>query len=249
MAGNIFQRRGPSGEELHVWRDPIVILEADLQAQLPVLQELRALSDEARVQIAASGLPTLGIQAQPDLESLDDFLDTEIDRIRDVLDYFNDYSVVTAEIPTAFEGAWYTPEAVESFTDDDGNVAANAIDDNLGTFWQSVSSGPRQITVRLRDYRKRMERIRLRVPSAGMREELQDVTIRIATMLPALDLPQNIVDTGVDFDYAGNAWVEHTFSTPVYARYLRLETAGSSQGDPIRIREMDIWVGVQPHNV
>lgn len=242
--------------ELHQFREPIVTLKTDLETDLPVLQEIQGLSDELRTAIGAGGIGGL-IPPQSDLQALDDYLSDEVDRIRDQLDYFDSDHENRTENLTVRDGAWYLPEALEApLPDDDGtNVVANAIDnDGSGpntplnsSYWMSTINGTRVLIVRLRGYRKRVEGIRLRTNNGDTRAQLQNVTIKAAASLARIDDAENLVARGVNFDGA-SAWTEYSF-VKARCRYLKLEIPSSNHSNPdhIRIRTLQVRVGITPH--
>lgn len=242
-----------SNGDLAVWTDPQIVSQSELQTNLPVFQELRALSDEARTQLAISGMTSIGVPSFGSLQELDDWLDDEIDRILDVLDYF-DYTTSPETISAVFQGAWFTPEFVESASHEEvGNPKENAIDGDFGNWWQSDQSGTRSIVFRLRSYSKKLEKIRLRSPVTDLRTQLQGVTIKASKALGMIDDPGNVLETDVDFTYIDNVWLEHTLATiKSNARYIKLEVASSlfvASPEQVRIRGIEAWVGIINHAV
>lgn len=240
-------------DTLSVYADPAVEEQADLQAALPPLQEIQGLSDATRALIAASGIPSLQIPGQPDLASFDAALDDEIDRIRDVLDYFS-YDTGQETFGNVAQGAWYTPDAIESVSHENvGEEATLAIDDDFSTWWQSDDgSSTREIIFKLRDYPKKIERIRVRAPVTDLRAQIQGVTIKASKALAMIDDPDNTLDAGVNFTYIDNIWLEHTLAAvKANARYIKLEiTQSLFVADPaqVRIREIEVRVGTRFHN-
>lgn len=250
------------GVDLQVWKDPQVVTRESLEDERDALLNIQGLSDELREIIAANGLSSIGLPSfigvpEP-LTSFDQYIEDELDRLRDVLDYFEyesgqaDFSIRT--------GDWFLPEAVESFTDDNGSdVVTNAIDAANGgdpdpndpensTFWQSEISGTRQITFRLRDYSKRVEGIRLRTNNGDTRSQLQDLTVRASNALGMIDDPGNIMVSGVNVNDA-RGWFEINF-TKHKCRYIKIEAATSNFGTPdvLRIRSMQVRVGITNHD-
>lgn len=249
MAKLWYQLGGPG--QINVYSDPQVLNQANLQTELATFQAIQGLDDQFRTWIASSGLAAAGIPGGfPDLQSFDDFLDDEVDRLADVLDYF-DYEARQESI-TVRDGDWFVPEAVESVSDEfNENVAARSIDGDNATWWQSNATGERSIVYRVRSYRKRMSEIRLRISGAGEgRTQLQGLTVRASAALGQIDAPGNVMASGVDLSHDGDAWLEVAFASPKRARFIKLETSGSlhSNPDQVRIREIQVRVGVTNHD-
>ena len=121
------------------------------------------------------------------------------------------------------------------------------IDGDNQTYWQSPTSGVRSIIFQVRDYPKRLEGIRLRTPQADDRSQIQDVTIKAARNLATIDEAGNIVASGVDFTYVDSAWSEYAFVAN-RKRYLKLEFATSIAGNNVRIRSLEVRVGVTTYD-
>lgn len=218
MAKLFYQLGGPG--LLNVFEDPQVEDQAALQTLLPKLQEIQALSDELRADIAFNGIPSLNLSGAPDLATFDDLLTDEVERVQDILDYF-DYDT-RAESLTVRDGAWITPEAVESVSHEEtGNEATLSIDNDFGSWWQSNDSGVRTIVYRVRGYRKRITGFRVRVPTpADLRSQLQNVTVSAAAARSQINEPSNVLETGINIVELGSAWVEHTLAQAKRARFL-----------------------------
>lgn len=262
------------GLTLAQYCDAQQVQRADLETERDQLLEVASWSDTTRTLIAQNGLPSIGLPnfvGQPDpLAAFDTYIDAELDRIRDILDYF-DYEKDAPPIGNVVSGDWFLPEAVESFTDETvGGEAANAIDAVNGgdpdpndpesrTYWQSESSGTRQITVRLRSYTKRVEGIRLRTNNGDLRAALQGLTVRASNALAMIDDPDNIQRSGINIDglpasRAGtpktNPWTEINF-VKAKCRYIKLEMTGGlrvASLDTVRIRSLQVRVGVTNHD-
>ena len=234
----------------------------DMITQLAAFRQVRAFDDATRTKLALGAPGFFIAQGQfPDLASLDQHLDDEIERLANILDY-EVYTTTPFTINGVADLGYFLPEAIESFTDDNGSdVVANAIDavnggdpdpndPEVSTFWQSEISGVREITFRLRDYNKRLEGIRLRVNASDARASLQDVTIRASQSLAMIDDPGNLMTTGgpVAFNNAGASNVDFLFpGGPKFnARYIKLEMSQSahSNADELRIRSIQAIVGV-----
>lgn len=248
MAKKFYERTG-GGTAMNIWTDPDVWQQAEFQDQLPVLQDIRALTDEARTYVALTGIPSLGIPPTADLVSFDDILDDEIDRLLDILDYFN-YDGKDETI-TVRDGAWVTPIALESVSDENvGEEGIHAIDQDNAAWWQSDAAGLRSIVFRVRDYRKMVVGLRLRTTAGDERTQLQGVSVSASQALGMIDDPSNVIETGIDFVYAGNAWMEHILASKKRGRYLKLDCSLSlhTTPDQIRIREIEVRVGITNHD-
>lgn len=247
MAKLFYQNAGAGF--LNVYEDPLLEDEAALTALLPQLQEVQALSDSLRGVIAQGGIPQLGLASAGSLEAFDDALVDEIERVQDILDYFSYETRV--ENLTVRDGLWITPVALESVSDENvGEEGVLAVDQDFGTWWQSDASGLRSIVFRVRDHRKMVEGLRLRCPSTDERCQLQGVTVRGAAALALIDDPGNVLDTNVDFTYAGNIWIEHTLAQKKRLRYLKLDVSQSLESsgtDSLRIREIEVRAGITNH--
>lgn len=219
---------------LTVIRDRSEFTQADDLERLSVITDLQNATQAVREYIAG-GPGALG--------EFDAKLETEEQELRDRLDYY-DYSNEQIQI-TVKDGAWFTPEAVESVSDEKvGNEAVLAIDGDNQTYWQSDNAGTRTIIFRLRHYRKKVEKIRFRTNTSDGRSHLQGVTIRMSGGLGQIDNPQNEIATGLNLDGAAS-WFEHTLASPKSnVRYIKIECATSMHTNPdqLRIRELAAWV-------
>ena len=224
--------------ELAVVRDKFVYTKAADQARLDVITDLQALPDATRTVLAPGG----------DLADYDKMLEDEEYVIRDRLDYY-DYD--TRQISrTVADGQWFTPDSVESVCGETApNVAARMIDGDDATFWRHAVDEPHVLTFKLRDYPKKIERIRLRYGAGeSARERLNDITIKAAKGLANLD--NNVLESGINLVYptgAGLTWVEHTLAAKkLKARYIRLEIGNTDNGsNQAQIREFQIWVSTR----
>lgn len=238
------------GTELHIEDDAQVIVLSDLQGQLTAFQTIASLDDQTRTWIATSGLASAGVPGGfPDLGSFDEFIEDEVDRLRDILDY---PSYETAQVSkTVLDGAWQTPVAIESASHEEvGSEATQAIDGEFDQWWQSNTSGVRTLVVKLRDYKKRYSKLRLRILGGDDRTKLQDVTLKMSVALVMIDEPQSIIAQNVDFDHQGAAWTEFVFPNKKNGKYLKLEMATSlhSNPDELRIRELELFATITNHD-
>lgn len=237
------------GLDMRVFKDPQIVSREDIEQQIAGFLVFRTLSDDARTLLASGGIPGAGIQGGwPDLASFDSYMDDELDRLRDILDYF-DYEAGDAGLVVR-TADWFTPIAVESVSDENvGEEGVLTIDEDNTTWWGSDLAGTRSIVWEVRGYKKKLLGLRLRTTSGDDRTRLQGVTIRGSQAIGMIDEPQNEIATGVDFAYDGNVWMEYTFPSPKLARYLKLEfdTSAHSSPDEIRIREIEVRVGIINH--
>lgn len=257
----LFYQLGGAGV-LNVYDDPQVLQQTDLEDQRDALVEIQGLSDELRGFLAQGGIPGLGIPGGfPDLATFDAAVDDDVDRLKDILEYFN-YESGSANL-TVRTGDWFTPEAVEvplpdftgvGFEPDKAIdvIGGDPDDPDHSTWWQSEINGTREIIFRIRDFPKKIEGIRLRVSNSGEgRSQLQNVTIKAAGSIANLDNVGNTFATDVDFTWAGSNWIEHTFASAAFSkRYIKLEVATSlhSNTDHVRIRSIQARVGITNHD-
>lgn len=219
--------------ELKLWADPDTFVEADLEAELSELLELQALSEEARELTGCSEL------------TRDDFdiqIQDRIDIVRDILDFFG-YDNKTLNI-TAKDGAWFLPVAVENSCGEElGREAGFAIDGEVNTFWQHEDNETHEIDFKIRDYRKRVEKIRI-YRGVNARSALNNLDIYIANSVGGLNDPENLHATGVSIS-TDDAWNEIILSSKGRGKYLRLTGFGSANAvNEVRIREIQVWVTI-----
>ena len=250
MAKRLWEKAA-GGSEIHATNDPQVLIVADLQAQLGPLQEVQGLSDALRLLFVKAGVPGLGIGAASDLESFDDALDKRVDTLLDLIDYAQ-YST-RIESLTVFDGAWFSPQAIESVSGENvGEEAARAVDGDNGTWWQS-DTGPHAITFHVRDHKKQLSRIRLRISNVNEdRTKLQGVTLRGSVSIGKIDDPGNVIASGINFAHDGDAWMEFDILAPDRKpiRYIKLDgfTSLHSDTDVVRIREFEAFVITRNHD-
>ena len=233
-----------SGTKLTVSRDRFEFTQAADNSRLSVITEIQGLSTAARTALAPGA----------DLAAFDAKLEAEEWDIRDRLDYYN-YTNRTENL-TVRDGAWFSPEAIESFSNEHAtNVAANSIDGNNNTIWQSFQNGGHFAVYRLRSYPKKITRVRFRYGSAEpARERLNNLTIKAARDISQIDEASNILESGLNISWPtpGGVWVEHTLSTfKSNARYIKLETDDTddtSQPNALQIREFEVFVATRQIN-
>lgn len=242
MPKNFYQRDGGDPTNIIVWSDPSNEDTDELGGDsLTALQQLQTLGDESLVLIASGGIPGL-VPAQGSLDALKDWLDDEIDRRLDVLDYPT-YGVKQETIGNVFDGAWWAPEAVEAFSSETPTFeAALAIDGVNSTGWRPLTA-PASITFRLRTYRKNVESIRLWIPNNTLVTELQGLTIRAAQSLSQIDAPGNVVASDLDLSHDGSAWQTIPWDFKKRCRYIKLDIDGSNNiANTIAVRSIEARV-------
>lgn len=223
----------PVGIDIKLWSDPRIFEMAVLEAEVVDLDFLIAQDDPVRLRLGqCKGFQTL--------EEYDDYLDSEWGMRRDLIDFF-DYDTKVVNI-TSKNGAWFLPIGVESFCGEEvGREAIYAIDGSQSTFWQHEDNEAHEIIFKLRDYKKRVEKIRI-YRGSNARSALNNLDIYVANSIGGLDDPQNlaIADASIDID---DDWNEIVFSTKQRGRYIRLTGFGSeNNSNESRIRELEAWV-------
>ena len=230
-----FYRPKEAGTKLDLYIDPAEYSEAQDQLDLALVEEIQASSDPIREQLAvANGFANVG--------DYDAWLEDQIDELKDRLDYYS-YENRDEVIPVR-DGDWFTPEAVEAVCGEEtgsGWVAANMIDDDTQTWWQHNDDEPHEVTLRLRDYRKRVSKIRIRRGN-NVRSQLNNLDVRAAMTIANLDNPESLRATGVELTVAQD-WNEIDFTSPRNCKYIRLTGFGSAQADDeARIRRIEARV-------
>lgn len=228
-----------AGEGLRLYIDPQEFDRASDQAALAAIQEVEAASDNIRAEIGlCRGFGTL--------EDFDAKLEKDRWDLLDRLDYY-DYDN-RRESFNVRDGAWFTPEAVESFCGEEaGNEAALTIDGVNNTDWRHDVDERHSITFRLRGYPKKVSKLRLRYgASEPVREQLQNLDIRISRGLANIDDPVNLREQRLNPVWpvgAGATWVEIVLSSKVVqARYIKLEFDTAHGGNQAQMREIGVWV-------
>ncbi len=113
----------PVSGDLKLWSDPTVFVKTDLQDELAAIEDVQALNDNARTFLAGPG----------GLVAYEESLEIMRERLENLIDFF-DYSNTVLELDIK-DGAWFTPDLVESVLGEDpGNEAVNSIDGNPATF-------------------------------------------------------------------------------------------------------------------
>lgn len=231
---NRWEPRG-GGTQLQTLSEATLYDEAADTARLADVTAIQALTTAERTAVASlQGLT---------LAAYDTLLEGEEWVLRDRLDYYA-YDNKTVNVR---DGAWFTPEAVESFSGEHvTNVATNSIDGNNTTIWQDFTTATHQITYRLRGYPKRIERVRFRYGTAEpARERLTNLVIKASRDLSQIDAPNNTLDTGVNptWPAGGGVDVEHVLATAKSnARYVKLEFDTEDASNNAQVREFSVWV-------
>lgn len=236
MAKRFYQPFG-GGDQLRLYIDPEEYSEANDQAALAEIQEIEALSDNVRAQLGlCNGFGNLA--------DYDEHLEEKRFEIEDRLDYYS-YDNRT-ETLNVRDGAWFSPEAIESFCGEDGSdPAANSIDGNNSSVWRHSANERHSIVYRLRSYPKKITRVRFRFNvSLPVIEQMVNLDIRAAKALSQIDEPRNLLEQGLNIDWGlVGGWVEHTLATPKFnARYIKLEFDTNQVNGHGQIREFEVRV-------
>jgi len=208
--------------------------------RLNALQAIEALPDVQREAL----LQDFGVGS---LDELDEQLEEETGALLDRLDWY-DYLTKSVSYD-AVEGDWFSPIEIQSVCGEaGGNVAANAIDGNDATFWRHNLDHQHVIIFKLRDYPKKITKIRFRYDTSEPAEErLNDMDVHAARAIPKIDTPKNILETGINIAWptgAGTTWVEHTLAkAKPEARFVKLVINGTDHiNNRAQIREFEVWV-------
>ncbi len=208
--------------------------------RLGVVNELQGLSVTARTQIA----PPLG---HISIEAFDAALQDEQWEIQDRLDYYSLYSNRTQNF-TVRDGAWFTPDSVDSFCGESGvNVVGNSIDGLNSTFWRHSVNERHSLIYLLRGYTKKISKIRFRYNSTEpVTEQLSNLDVHAAKNLVNIDDAENILETGINITWPvgqGSVFVEHTLAQKKNkARYIKLLSDTAHALNTIQIREFAVFV-------
>ena len=183
----------------------------------------------------------------PNLASYDDYIQDQIDEIKDRVDYY-DYDTKVTNI-TNHTGSWFSPIAIESVLSEDvGNEAVNAIDGNNATFFRDSINQQHIIIFELRDYAKKISKIRFRYGAGeSARERLNNMDVHASKAVVNIDDANNILETGINITWpvaAGEVWVEHTLASKKNkAKFIKLVIDDTDNGNnQAQIREFEVWV-------
>lgn len=231
--------RNVAGEELGLLDDPTIFIRVDDVAELANIVEIQSATDNVRAYIAS-------ILNAESLEEYDAFLEGEFDKLSDRIDY---YSYDTAiQNTTYYQGAWFSPDSIQSVLGEDvGNEAVNAIDGNTTTFWRDSTNHQHVIIFKLRDYPKKISKIRFFYAVAEpARERLNNMDVHASAGIGNIDEPENILETGINIAWPtpGGVFVEHTLANKKpRARYIKLVIDDTDNGNnQAQIREFEVWV-------
>ncbi len=222
----------PVSGDLKLWSDPATFVRADLEDELAAIEEIMALSDDARAILAGSeGL----------LAAYDQRLEDIKERLANLIDFF-DYSNTPVTLNVK-DGAWYTPVAVQSFCGEDiGQEAILTIDGQTNTYWQHDVDEQHNIVWQLRDYTKRIAKLEVRVGGSG-RNLLTGLDVYIANTIDGLASTGNRVIEGGSL-VVPNSWEELSWGpSKANGQYIRFADFQSQHANNyVRIQEIRAWV-------
>lgn len=228
------------GVDLDLLTDPERFNKTIDTDRLSVITELQGLSVTARTQIA----PPLG---HTDLAGFDAALQDEQWGIQDRLDYYSLYSNRTQNF-TVRDGAWFTPDSVNSFCGETGgNVVGNSIDGSNSTFWRHSVDERHSVIYQLRGYPKKISKIRFRYNSTEpVTEQLSNMDVHAAKNVANIDDAENILETGINITWPvgqGSIFVEHTLALKkANARFVKLLFDTAHATNTSQIREFAVFV-------
>lgn len=228
-----------SNTELLTKTDGSLFKKVDDDARILVIDDFQALGTATRTALAEA----LGYA---DLATFDAALEAEEWEILDRLDYYSTYDTRTDNLTVA-DGAWFTPEAVESFCGEEtGEEATLSVDGVNTTFWSHVQDHQHSIVYRLRGYPKKISKIRIRYGGSAAVERLNNMDVHASTGLANIDDAASILETGINLTWpAGPAvWVEHTLAKKsLKARYVKLVVDDTDNvNNTLQMREFAVWV-------
>lgn len=227
------------GDDLNLFVDPESFNQTIDTNRLAVITEFQNLSDIARLELA-------GDAGEP-LSVYDEMLEEEEWELRDRLDYYDLYSNRVENV-TVRDGAWFTPDAVESFCGEDvGEEAVQSIDGVNSTKWKHTADERHSIIYLLRSYPKKISKIRFRYNATEpVTEQLANVDVHAAKNLAKIDDAENILETGINITWPigqGAIWVEHTLANKkANARYIKLLMDTAHASNTLQMREFAVWV-------
>lgn len=227
-----------AGTDLGIFDDPPIYNKTTDETLLALVVEQQALSDNIRTLLAACGGRSL--------EEYDAYLEDRFDELSERIDYY-DYTTIVKNI-TVMDGAWYTPDSVHSFCGETGtDVVGNSIDGANNTVWKHSVNERHSVIYKLRDYPKKISKIRFRYnASEPVIERLSNLDVHAAKHPANLDDPENILETGINIIWPtgqGATWVEHTLATKKNrATYIKLLFDTAHANNTSQVREFDVWV-------
>ncbi|MCP4878342.1 MAG: hypothetical protein GY896_23050 [Gammaproteobacteria bacterium] len=223
----------PVSGDLVLWSDPAQFEKTQLEAELALVEQYQGYDDTVRTIIATcSGFDNL--------QAFDDDLTAKRTRLKDLIDFF-DYSNTPLALNVK-DGAWFTPIAVQGKCGEEvGHEAILTIDGSNTTYWEHAVGEAHQITWQLRDYRKRIGKLQVRIASSD-RNLLTGIDIYIADNVDGLDSPGNLIKSGVNL-VVPNSWEEIPFISKGNGQYIRFTGFGSQHAsNEVRIQEIQAWV-------
>ncbi|MGI9484337.1 MAG: hypothetical protein ACR2RF_00325 [Geminicoccaceae bacterium] len=230
-----------AGQVLEINRDLNQFTKTNDQDRLNAITVIQGMTDAERTAIMSD----FGFNQ---LEDFDQFLEREEEwPLRDRLDWY-DYDDKTVQF-TAKDGAWFSPEAVESFCGEEtGQEATLSINGVNSDFWRHSTNHQHTIVYRLRGYPKKISRVRFRYGAGeSARERLNNMDVHASRGLAAIDNAANILETSINITWpvgAGEAWVEHILaSKSPRCRYIKLVIDDTDNANnQVQIREFEVWV-------
>lgn len=228
-----------AGTDIKLWIDPEPYNKTDDEDERDRLQTIL----DADVAVRTELSDCIGY---PDVVAFDLVTQDEINAIKDRLDYY-DY-VTTVVNLTVHEGAWFSPDSIESVLSEDvGNEADKSIDGNTATFFRDSTNHQHVIVFKLRDYPKKVSKIRFYYGAGeSARERLNNIDIHASRGLVNIDDAENILETGINLTWTagGGVWVEHTLASKKNkARFIKLVIDDTDNGNnQCQIREFEVWV-------
>jgi len=249
MAQEFYERK--SATKIIKWQVIEEIIKDDLIGDINELKELEALSEGTKEQLLNNAPELAG--STPDInktlvENFDTAVKKKREKFQDLLDYW-DYDRLPASGIEQIQASWAdlgklaqgSGAVVQSVCGEEvGLEAIRALDGATGSHWEHDADERHSITIDL-TYPKTFDGVRLWIPNATPRFDLNDVVIRCSASLGAIDNPENIISSGVAFSGDG-VWSEHIFAGgKKRARYIKLDNMDSAHSsNAIRVREIEV---------
>ena len=226
-----------AGPGLNLFIDPQSFTQTEDQEALALVQEIEASNELVRTELGVC-------RGFSSLQEYDDYLEDQRWQLQDRLDYYN-YDNRTEQLDVR-DGAWFSPDAVELVCGEDaGDVAADSIDGDTGTFWRHSAIERHSIIYRLRDYPKKVSKMRIWHAATGTnREQLQNIDVFASRALGNIDDPANQLLAGFTPPWSATGdWnvIDFTFKKNK-ARYVKLLFDSNRPDGQIQIREIEIRV-------
>ncbi len=225
--------------EINIWGDTSTLTAVELQDEVDAYGDIQALDDDA-ITILIEGTPLT-------VEMYREMIQQEIDQRKDLIDFF-DYEKTDVVLSVA-DADWFTPVSVEDFCGEEvGHEAVLTIDELNNTYWQHDTDHEHEITWKLREYKKRISKLQVRVGSSS-RNLLTDVDVYIADDVALLGTPGALVTT---FDLTvPNSWEEVTWGPgKKNGRWIRFAGFKSQHANnEVRIQEVQMRVVTVEYDV